>query len=228
MPSLIRFLIQKENLSEMRLIKDISLGEFLDSIISGMKILNLFFWEILDIFMMIHIQFHLTYYSVAQGSYFQRRCQFYKRRFTETIRSSGRIHNQTWRGSYYLIILLPDLITENNKLTGVEYKKKRGSSQNYLTAFADEIIANAAMPNIAELLPEEYGTKLKDAIGTRNQELHFLQYTLDSKKYFRDIGHNHYSTFVFDSSVKTQADILENNKGDFQQEEFYIYRLWTD
>ena len=36
----------------------------------------------------------------------------------------------------------------------------------------------------------------------------------------KKIGHYHYSTFVFDRSVKTQTDILKNNKGDFHKRSF--------
>ena len=43
---------------------------------------------------------------------------------------------------------------------------------------------------------------------------------MDSEIHSEKIGHNHYSTFIFDSSIKTQADILENNKGDFSKRSF--------
>jgi phytoene dehydrogenase-like protein len=43
---------------------------------------------------------------------------------------------------------------------------------------------------------------------------------LGFKKSLKAIGNNHYSTFVFDSSVKTQADILKNNKADFHRRSF--------
>ena len=40
------------------------------------------------------------------------------------------------------------------------------------------------------------------------------------KKSVKDIGNSNYSVFVYDDSVKTQADILKNNKSDFTTRSF--------
>jgi len=40
------------------------------------------------------------------------------------------------------------------------------------------------------------------------------------KNYLKKIGNNNYSTFVFDGSVKTQADIIRNNEADFHHRSF--------
>jgi len=36
----------------------------------------------------------------------------------------------------------------------------------------------------------------------------------------RELGYKYYSTFVYDKSIKTQRDILKNNKSDFAQRSF--------
>ncbi len=40
------------------------------------------------------------------------------------------------------------------------------------------------------------------------------------RKKARDLGSKYYSTFVFDESIKTQADIKANNSGDFKKRSF--------
>ncbi len=40
------------------------------------------------------------------------------------------------------------------------------------------------------------------------------------KNYLRNIGHKHYCIFVYDGSVKSQADILKNNRGDYNKRNF--------
>ncbi len=40
------------------------------------------------------------------------------------------------------------------------------------------------------------------------------------KKPLKKVGNKYYSTFIYDSSVKTQADIFENNKSDFTKRSF--------
>jgi hypothetical protein len=98
----------------------------------------------------------------------------------------------------------------------VEYKNLKDPSRGTLTAFADEIIANNAMPNIVTLLPEEHGEKLKIEIGSQKPGASLLTIYFGFRSLLNKIGHHNYSTFVFDGSVKTQKDILKNNKGDFQ------------
>ena len=124
--------------------------------------------------------------------------------------------------------LVTGIIAEGNKLKGVTYKKKTGSSSGIITAYADEIIANTAIPNVAELMDEESGSRIKDEIRNQKPGASLLTIYFGFRNSLKTIGNHHYSTFVFDSSIKTQADILKNNKADFHQQEFYFCRLWSD
>jgi all-trans-retinol 13,14-reductase len=198
--------------------KDISVGEFLDSIISN-EDLKLVLLGNLGYFHDDPYSISLTYYSVAQGSYFDGGASFIKggsQKLSDHL--AGYI--KTHAGEVALDHLATGLIIDNKRLTGAEYRKKRGSSKELLTAYADEIVLNAAMPNASELLPDEYGTKLRDAIGYQKPGASLLTIYFGFKKPLKTIGHHHYSTFIFDSSIKTQADILGNNKGDFNRKSF--------
>jgi all-trans-retinol 13,14-reductase len=199
--------------------ENISLGEFLDSIIKNDD-LKLVLLGNLGYFHDDPYSISLTYYSVAQGSYFNGGASFIKggsQKLSDHLADYINNHG----GEVLLNHLATGFVIENDKLSGVEYRAKKVSASGLFKAYADEIISNAAIPNIAELLPGEYGKKLGKGIQDQKTGASLLTVYFGFKNYLREIGHNHYSTFVFDSSIRTQADILRNNNGDFS------YRSYT-
>jgi all-trans-retinol 13,14-reductase len=197
---------------------DKSLGEFLDSIISNDD-LKLILLGNLGYFHDDPYSISLSYYSVAQGSYFIGGASYIKggsQKLSDHLADFIRKHG----GDVVLNHLVNGLIIENNKLVGVSYKKKGRASSDIINVFADEIVANTAMQNIAELLPENSGTILRKEISKQKPGASLLTIYLGFKSPLIKLGNRHYSTFVFDSSVKTQADILKNNQGNFQNRSF--------
>jgi all-trans-retinol 13,14-reductase len=197
---------------------DKSLGEFLDSIISNDD-LKLVLLGNLGYFHDDPYSISLTYYSAAQGSYFNGSASFIKggsQKLSDHLADFIRKHG----GKVVLNRLVNELIIENNKLVGVSYKKQRGASSDIVKVFADEIVANAAMQNIAELLPGESGAVLRKEISNQKPGASLLTIYFGFKSPPDKLGNRHYSTFVFDGSVKTQADILKNNQGNFQNRSF--------
>ena len=200
------------------IIKEQSLGEFLDSIIHN-EDLKLVLLGNLGYFHDDPYSLSLTYYSIAQGSYFKGGASFIKggsQKLSDHLAEFIRNHD----GKVLLNHLVAGILIEGTKLHGVTFKKKTGSSSDIYTAYANEIIANAALPNMAELLPEEIGKKLRNETQGQKPGASLLTVYLGFKKSLKAIGNHHYSTFVFDSSVKTQADILKNNKADFHSRSF--------
>lgn len=197
---------------------DQSVGEFLDSIISDEQ-LKLVLLGNLGYFHDDPYTLSLAYFTIAQGSYFSGGASFIKggsQKLSDHL--SGFITRHG--GEVVLNHLVTGLVFEGEKLTGVTYKKKRDNSGNLLTAFADEIIANASMLQIADMLPNYYGTKLKAAIGAQKQGASLLTIYFGFKGKLSSLGHTHYSTFIFDDSVKSQRDILKNNRADFDKRSF--------
>lgn len=199
-------------------VKDISLGEFLDSVIlnDGLKLVLL---GNLGYFHDDPYSISLSYYSAAQGSYYNGGASFIRGgsqklsdHLTDYIRNHG--------GKVILNHLVTRLIIENRILTGVEYQKQKGVLSEKLTAYGNEIIVNAAIPAVVELLPEEYGRKLKDKIVNLKPGASLLTIYFGFKNSLKKIGNHHYTTFVFDSTIKTPADILNNNKGAYQNRSF--------
>jgi all-trans-retinol 13,14-reductase len=198
--------------------KEKSLGEFLDSIIRN-EDLKLVLLGNLGYFHDDPYTISLTYYSAAQARYFNGGGSYIKggsQTLSDYLAEFIRKHS----GEVVLNHLVTGFITENGKLTSVTYRKKRVSAPDTLIACADEIIANAAMPNIVELLPEKYGSMLRTEIGDQKPGASLLTVYFGFKNLLKNIGNQHYSIFVFDGSIKTQADILKNNKGDYSKRSF--------
>jgi phytoene dehydrogenase-like protein len=207
-----RKLVENENAKEK------SLGEFLDSIIRN-EDLKLVLLGNLGYFHDDPYSISLTYYSVAQGSYYSGGASYIKGG-SQKLSDHLADYIQSHGGTVVLNHLVTAIIKEKNKLVGVTYKKRRGSSSEILIAYADEIIANAAIPNVAEMLPLESGVMLKNEIKNQKPGASLLSIYFGFKNSLKSIGNNHYSTFVFDDSIMTQADILKNNQGDFNRRSF--------
>jgi all-trans-retinol 13,14-reductase len=204
--------------SENETNNDRSLGEFLDSII-GNEDLKLVLLGNLGYFHDDPYTMSLAYYSVAQGSYYNGGASYIKGG-SQILSDYLSKYIQDHGGIVLLNHLVTGIIEENNKLTGVTYFSKRSTSSEILEASADEIIFNAAMPAVADLLPAVYSRKLKALIGNQKPGASLLTIYFGFRNNLKKIGNNHYSAFIFDSSVRTQADIIGNNKGDFNKRSF--------
>lgn len=200
------------------IIKEQSLGEFIDSIIHN-EDLKLVLLGNLGYFHDDPYSLSLTYYSIAQGSYFKGGASFIKggsQKLSDHLAEFIRNHD----GKVLLNHLVTGILTEGTKLHGVTYKKKTGSATDIITAYADEIVANTALPNVSELLMEDSGSKLKNEIKIQKPGASLLTIYFGFRNSLKDIGNDYYSTFVFDSSVRTQADIYKNNKADFHNRSY--------
>lgn len=199
-------------------IQDTSVGEFLDSIIKNDD-LKLVLLGNLGYFHDDPYTLSLAYYTIAQGSYYSGGASFIKggsQMLSDHLAKFIKDHG----GEVILNHVVTGLTAENGKLTGITYKKTRGSASETLSAQADDIIANAAMPNVAEFLPDNYRTKLKAEIEKQSPGASLLTIYFGFKSNLQSIGNKFYSTFVFDDSIKSQADIVTNNRGPFGNRSF--------
>jgi all-trans-retinol 13,14-reductase len=207
--------------------KDNNLGNFLDSIIRN-EDLKLILLGNLGYFHDDPYTLSLIYYSVAQGSYFSGGGNYIREGSQKLsdylagfIKKSG--------GEVILNHLVTDIDINESKATGVKYIKKTGGKYIEgtgkkpvaVTACADIIIANASVPVVAnKLLPSAEGSKLLKAVGNRRIGASLLTIYFGFRTSLKQLGNKNYSTFLFDPSVKTQADIFKNNKGPFEQRSF--------
>jgi all-trans-retinol 13,14-reductase len=198
--------------------QDQSVGDFLDSIIDNDD-LKLILLGNLGYFHDDPYSLSLAYYSISQGSYFTGGASFIKggsQKLSDHL--SGFIRNHG--GEVILNHLVTGIKTDNHKVTGVLYKRKNDPGTAHMEASADEIIANAAMPNVAALLPEEFAGNLKNELRNQQTGASLLTLYLGFNKPVKELGYNYYSTFVYDSTIKSQKDILNNNQHDFALRSF--------
>ncbi len=201
--------------SEMQ---DQSVGEFLDSIISS-EDLKLILLGNLGYFHDDPYSLSLAYYSISQGSYFTGGASFIKggsQKLSDHLAGFIRNHG----GEVLLNHLVTAIKIENGHVTGVLYKRKNTPGAGLIEALADEIIANTAMLNVAALLPEKQGNELKNELQHQQTGASLLTLYLGFNRPVRELGYNDYSTFVYDSAIKSQKEILFNNRNDFTSRNF--------
>ncbi|MBN2481003.1 MAG: NAD(P)/FAD-dependent oxidoreductase [Bacteroidales bacterium] len=198
--------------------QDRSLGEFLDSIIKN-EDLKLILLGNLGYFHDDPYSLSLAYYSISQGSYFTGGASFIKggsQKLSDHLADFIRNHG----GEVLLNHIATGIKTEGHQVTGILFKRKNLHGTGNIEASANDIIANTAMPNVADLLSEEYGSKLKNELQHQKTGASLLTIYLGFNKPVKDLGYRYYSTFIYDSTIKSQKDILKNNKDEFTSRSF--------
>jgi all-trans-retinol 13,14-reductase len=213
-----QILPQKKKIPGSEPATDISVGDFLDSVIRNDD-LKLILLGNLGYFHDDPYSISLAYYSVAQGSYYAGGGSFIKggsQKLSDYLAGYIRTHG----GEVILNHIVTRIVISGNSATGVIYSKKSRPDSEEKTASGDQIIVNSAIPNLVEMLPEVTGTELKNKIEDQKTGASLLTVYFGFKKPLKELGHKYYSVFVFDDSVKTQSDILKNNKDDFSRRSF--------
>jgi phytoene dehydrogenase-like protein len=197
---------------------DISIGAFLDSIIHNND-LKLILLGNLGYYHDDPYSLSLAYYSAAQGSYFTGGASFI-RGGSQQLSNYLATYIRNHHGEVLLKHLVTGIKTDHHKVTGVNYKRTGKHETSIFEVAADEVIANTAMPNVAELLPAAFGDMLKKELQHQKTGASLLTVYFGFKKPLRELGYRYYSTFIYDSTVKSQHDILFNNKDDFSRRNF--------
>jgi all-trans-retinol 13,14-reductase len=195
-----------------------SVGDFLDRIISS-EDLKLALLGNLGYFHDDPYSMSLSYYSVAQGSYYAGGGNFIKggsQKLSDYL--AGVITRNG--GEVLLKHLVTEILVEDNKATGISYKKR--NSGESIQAIGDHIIANCAIPTVCDMLPGKHAENLRSAVKERKTGASLLTIYFGFNKPLKDIGSRHYSTFVFGDPIKTQRDIHRNNRSDFSERGFTL------
>jgi all-trans-retinol 13,14-reductase len=196
-----------------------TVGNFLDSIVKNDD-LKLVLLGNLGYYHNDPYTMSMLYYAAAQGSYYSGGGWYIKGGSQKLSDYLSRVIKDCG-GEVLLNHLATKIITEDNRAMGVEYTKKVREDSERLKVFAQNIIANAAIPNVANhLLSPEASRRLRSQTENLEIACSILTVYLGFKKPARELGNKHYSTFVFDPTIHKQADILKNSKGDFRSRIF--------
>jgi all-trans-retinol 13,14-reductase len=196
-----------------------TIGEFIDSIITDGD-LKLILLGNLGYYHDDPYNLSLNYYSMAQSSYYQGGGNF--------IQGGSQILSDYLMkvifdngGSVLLKHLVKEIILEDDTAIGIRYQSVKQKDEDLKVAFANEIIANASIPQVADmLLPKTYGKLIKNEMNGLHPAPSLLTVYFGFNKKLGDIGNKHYSTFIFDESVNKPSDILSNNHADFDKRSF--------
>jgi len=197
---------------------DISVGAFLDSIIRN-EDLKLILLGNLGYFHDDPYSLSLAYYSVAEGSYYTNGASYIRggsQKLSDHLAGYIKSHG----GEVLLNHLVTGVAVKDGRATGVTFRKRKDPPENAIEATADEIVANNAIPALADLLPPEPGAQLRDECSGLNTGASLLTVYFGFDRPLRELGYSYYSTFIYDTSVKSQADIAANNRDDFARRSF--------
>jgi len=198
--------------------KDNNVADFLDSIINNDD-LKLILLGNIGYFHDDPCSLSLAYYTMAQRSYYTGGASFIKggsQKLSDHLAAYLKDHG----GEFLFNHIATGISTNGNKVTGVTYKKKNDPDSQEMKAMAGEIVANNAIPNVARLLPPETGRELNKEISSLKCGASLLTVYLGFSRPPRELGHNYYSTALFDSSVRSIRDIYRNNNDDFSRRSF--------
>jgi len=196
-----------------------TIGDFLDSVIND-EDLKLVLLGNLGYFHDDPYSLSLNYYAMAQGSYYrggglyiQGGSQCLSNALASTIEKHG--------GRVLLNHAATGIRIESGRAAGVDYTRSGGDTGTGETANGKVIVANAAIPAVAEdLLPESVSGPLKKDVARRELGASLLTVYFGFNRPLNEAGSTHYSTFIYDESVKSQSDIRENNRGAFERRSF--------
>jgi phytoene dehydrogenase-like protein len=191
-----------------------TLGKYLDSIIDN---------EDLKLILAANVGYYhddpytmsLIYFAVAQagyykgGTYIKGGSQKLSDYLATVITNNG--------GEVLLQHLVTGIIVENDKAVGVNYKENRKSATEIMNANAKVIIANAAIPNVVDMLPEKNRKAQANKIKNLQEACSLITVYFGFNKEPKALGNKYYSTFVFDDSIKTLQDMPANYHGSFAE-----------
>jgi phytoene dehydrogenase-like protein len=200
---------------------DKSVGTFLDEIITNDE-LKLVLLGNLAYFHDDPYSLSWLYYLTAQGSYYRGRANFIKggsQQLSSALMEVILEHG----GEVKLNSLVTSIHYKGKTPAGITFREIRGKAPTTSTVYGKEIIVNAAVPTLAEqLLSPSDGKKLAAGYSGNRIGASLLTVYYGFNKPLREVGNQHYSTFVFDHSVNFQEDILPNNHADFSRRSFTL------
>lgn len=194
--------------------QDPTIGHFLDAIISDND-LKLILLGNLGYFLDDPYQLSLEYYCMAQNSYYTGGGNFIRGgsqvlsdALAQVIRSNG--------GEVMLNHLVTGIEVLDGKAVGVTYRKKIGRLGELERVEGIDIIANASIPQVGDVLLPESFRNFRSEYSNLVPGASLLTVYFGFSARPATLGHHNYSTFVFDPSIESPSDILNNNRGPYE------------
>lgn len=196
-----------------------SIGQFLDEIISNEE-LKLVLLGNLGYYHDDPYSLSWFYYLSAQNSNYGGRSNFIQggsqqlsNALSDVITGNG--------GEIKLKSLVTAIDYKGGKPVGVTYTDSKGKDRETYSARSAEIIVNAAVPNLVSgLLPEPESKKVSEAMQDNRIGASLLTVYFGFNRPLKEVGSAHYAYFIYDPTVRSQKEILPNNKSEFGTRNF--------
>jgi phytoene dehydrogenase-like protein len=196
---------------------DISVGEYLDSIIDDDE-LKLVLMGNLGYFHDDPYSLSMRYFAVAESAYFHGRANF--------IQGGSQVMSKYLakyiKGKGGLVMMnasVEEIVVEDGLANKVRYRSTIGKNNAVKEIEAKEIVANCSLDQLTKLLSHS-GKELKKEIKKHENGASLLTVYFGFSKSLKEQGNKHYSTFVYDESVKSIKDIHPNNHAPFKSRSF--------
>lgn len=197
---------------------DISIGEYLDCLFKNEE-LKLVLLGNLGYFHDDPYSLSLAYFSLAESAYFNGRANFIKggsQNLSDALVEIIRQHG----GKVLLSHKVTSIQLENENISELEFINVLPGEHLPVRAKAEKYILNAALPLLPDLIIGQKGKMIEKQMKGHKIGASLLTVYLGFSKSLKELGNRYYSTFVFDSGVKTQHDIKANNNSGFSTRSF--------
>ena len=210
------------NLEKLAPISQMSIGEYLDTITNN-EDLKFVLTGNLGYFHDDPYSLSMIFFSAAQTSYLIGGGHFIKGGSQSLSDHLASVISRN--GTVILKNLVTEIITENESAIGVKYtptKQKDLEDREEFSAYAKVVLANAALPNVAnELVPELRNTEYQKKINSFKLPCSILSLYLAFSKPPASLGHNVYSIFVLSEDLTRFKDFYPQEKtNDFSKKGF--------
>ena len=112
------------------------------------------------------------------------------------------------------------IITENGKVTGVTFRDVFNKKNGSITISCDNVIVNAAIPTVPDLLDDPYARQLERMIDAHPDSTSLLCMYLGFNQKLDQFGVKYYSNFIQGTDVQTLKDVHPNYLGDWEKRSF--------
>lgn len=161
----------------------------------------------------------LMYFLIAQGSYINGGGHFIKG--GSQALSNYLVHlimqhgGQVLTGKY-----VEEILIENNRAVGVTYRDTFNPAIPTERLYADAIVANAAIPNIVQMLPEPQRNALQQKIGKLQPACSLLSIYLGFNTDLRILGVTHYSNVIFNKNKNSLKEMRNDAHSPWSERPF--------
>ena len=215
--------ITKGNLEKLASISQMSVGEYLDTITDN-EDLKFVLTGNLGYYHDDPYSLSMIFFSAPQTSFFTGGGHFIKGGSQSLSNHLASVISNK-KGTIILKNLVIEIITENESAIGVKYtptKQKDLEDREEFSTYAKVVLANAALPNIAnELVPNLRNTEYQKKINSFKLPCSILSLYLVFSEPPSSLGHDSYSMFVVSENLTKLKDFyLQEKSNDFSKKGF--------